>query len=32
MPGEHRYSAEEYGLTREQIREVFGVYIERFGL
>lgn len=30
--GEHRYSAEEYGLTREGIREVFAGYIERFAL
>ncbi len=30
--GEHRYTAEEYGLTREGIRAAFGPYIERFGL
>lgn len=30
--GEHRYTAEEYGLTRESIREAFRDYVERFGL
>ena len=30
--GEHRYTAEEYGLTRESIREGFAQYVERFGL
>lgn len=30
--GEHRYTAEEYGLTRDGIREAFAGYIERFGL
>jgi len=30
--GEHRYTAEEYGLTREGIREAFGAYVDRFGL
>ena len=29
--GEHRYTAEEYGLTRGAIRERFADYIERFG-
>lgn len=28
--GEHRYTAEEYGLTREAIRERFGDYVRRF--
>ncbi len=30
--GEHRYTAEEYGTSREEIREAFSDYIERFGL
>ena len=30
--GEHRYSAEEYGLTREGIRHAFRDYIKRFDL
>lgn len=30
--GEHRYTAEEYGLTREGIREAFAEYIARFGV
>lgn len=30
--GEHRYSAEEYGLSREAIREAFSVYVDRFNL
>lgn len=30
--GEHRYTAEEFGLTREAIRMEFGDYIARFGL
>jgi hypothetical protein len=30
--GEHRYTAEEFGLTREGIREAFGDYAERFGV
>jgi hypothetical protein len=30
--GEHRYSAEEYGLTTPQIRSGFEEYIERFHL
>jgi hypothetical protein len=30
--GEHHYTAEEYGLTREGIREAFGAYVERFAL
>ncbi len=30
--GEHRYTAEEYGLTREGIREAFRDYVERFDL
>ncbi len=29
--GEHRYSAEEFGLTDEQIREAFSEYLDRFG-
>jgi hypothetical protein len=28
--GEHRYTAEEYGLKAEEIRAAFGDYIERF--
>ena len=28
--GEHRYTAEEYGLTTDEIRVAFGDYIERF--
>ncbi len=28
--GEHRYTAEEYGITKEEIRTAFGDYIERF--
>lgn len=28
--GEHRYTAEEYGTSREEIREAFKDYIERF--
>lgn len=32
MFGEHRYSAEEYGLTTLQIRAAFEEYIERFHL
>ncbi|MEZ5737669.1 MAG: sulfotransferase [Novosphingobium sp.] len=30
--GEHRYTAEEYGLSRESIRAAFGDYVERFRL
>jgi hypothetical protein len=30
--GEHRYRAEDYGLTRDQIRRVFAGYIDRFQL
>ena len=30
--GEHRYTAEEYGTSREAIREAFADYTERFGL
>jgi hypothetical protein len=30
--GEHRYTPEEYGTSREEIREAFADYIERFGL
>ena len=30
--GEHRYSAEEYGLSRKAIRERFHTYVERFGV
>jgi Sulfotransferase family len=30
--GEHRYSAEEYGLTTEEIRSAFADYIERFNV
>jgi hypothetical protein len=29
--GEHRYSAEEFGLTDDEIREVFADYLDRFG-
>jgi hypothetical protein len=29
--GEHRYSAEEFGLTDNQIREAFSEYLERYG-
>jgi hypothetical protein len=29
--GEHRYTAEEYGLSTEQIREAFGDYLRDFG-
>jgi hypothetical protein len=29
--GAHRYSAEEFGLTDDEIREVFGDYLDRFG-
>lgn len=29
--GQHRYTAEEYGLTDAGIAEMFGDYIERFG-
>ncbi len=28
--GPHRYTAEKYGLTKDQIRTAFGDYIERF--
>ena len=30
--GEHRYTAEQFGLTRTQIREAFGDYIAQFEL
>lgn len=30
--GEHRYTAEEYGTSREEIREAFRDYIEQFDL
>jgi Sulfotransferase family len=30
--GKHRYSAEEYGLTGQQIRAAFSDYVERFHL
>jgi hypothetical protein len=30
--GEHRYTAEEFGLTREAIREAFADYVGRFRL
>lgn len=30
--GEHRYTAEEYGTSRDEIREAFSDYIERFDL
>lgn len=30
--GAHRYTAEEYGTSRDKIREAFSDYIERFGL
>jgi hypothetical protein len=30
--GEHRYTAEEYGLSRDMIRERFANYVERFGV
>jgi hypothetical protein len=29
--GEHRYSSEEFGLTDDEIREVFADYLDRFG-
>jgi hypothetical protein len=29
--GEHRYSAEEFGLTDDMIRERFATYIDRYG-
>jgi hypothetical protein len=29
--GEHRYRAEEFGLTDDQIREAFADYLDRFG-
>jgi hypothetical protein len=29
--GEHRYTAEEFGLTDEMIREAFAEYLDRFG-
>jgi hypothetical protein len=29
--GEHRYSADEYGLTDEMIRDAFADYLDRFG-
>jgi hypothetical protein len=30
--GEHRYTPEEYGVTRDEIRAAFAHYIDRFGL
>jgi len=30
--GEHKYTAEEYGLTREMIRDAFAEYVARFSL
>jgi hypothetical protein len=30
--GEHRYTAEEYGLSHQAIRQAFSGYIQRFGL
>lgn len=30
--GEHRYTAEQYGLSKEGIRDAFAAYIERFDL
>lgn len=30
--GEHRYSAEEFGLTRAGLQRRFGFYIDRFGV
>jgi hypothetical protein len=29
--GEHRYSADEFGLTPERIRDAFPEYLDRFG-
>ena len=29
--GEHRYTAEEFGLSDEQIREEFAEYLDRYG-
>jgi hypothetical protein len=29
--GEHRYSAEEFGLTTDEIRSEFAEYLDRFG-
>lgn len=29
--GEHRYSAEEFGITEGEIRDVFAHYYDRFG-
>jgi hypothetical protein len=29
--GEHRYSAEEFGVTEAEIRDVFADYFARFG-
>jgi hypothetical protein len=29
--GEHRYSAEEFGITADEIRDVFADYFDRFG-
>jgi hypothetical protein len=29
--GEHRYSAEEFGLTTNEIRHAFAEYLDRYG-
>ena len=29
--GEHHYTAEEFGLTDDQIRQAFSEYLDRFG-
>jgi hypothetical protein len=29
--GEHRYTAEEFGLTDDQIRDAFAPYLQWFG-
>jgi hypothetical protein len=29
--GEHRYSAEEFGVTDDEIRDLFADYFDRFG-
>jgi hypothetical protein len=32
LHGDHRYSAEEFGLTAGDIREQFDAYLDRYGL